>query len=29
MPHSKQLTNAGFYLLSGTQNHAYYFVLGN
>ncbi len=29
VPHSKQLTNAGFYLLSGTQNHAYYFVLGN
>ena len=29
VPHSEQLTNAGFYLLSGTQNHAYYFVLGN
>ena len=29
VPHSEQLTNSGFYLLSGTQNHAYYFVLGN
>ena len=29
VPHSEQLTNSGFYLLSGTQNYAYYFVLGN
>ena len=28
-PHSEQLTNSGFHLLSGTGNNAYYFVLGN